>query len=99
MAPRTGTVYLLCLSRPVCPTHPARHYTGWAADLDARLAQHAAGHGARMLAAAAARGISWRVTRTWAGDRALERRLKAWKNGPELCPVCAAARAGKGAGR
>src|SRR5262245_40981016 len=99
MASPTGTVYLLCLSGPVCPSRPARHYTGWAADLDARLAQHASGRGARMLAAAAARGISWHVKRTWAGGRALERRLKAWKNGPELCPVCTAARAGKGAGR
>jgi hypothetical protein len=46
-----------------------------------------------MLAAAAERGISWRVVRTWAGDRALERRLKRWKNAPELCPVCTARRA------
>ena len=99
MAAPKGTVYLLCLSRPVCPSRPARHYTGWAADLDARLREHASGRGARMLAAAAERGISWRVTRTWAGDRALERRLKRWKNAPELCPICTAVRAARGAGR
>jgi hypothetical protein len=99
MASPMGTVSLLCLSRPVGPTRPARHSTGWAADLDARLAEHASGRGARMLAAAAARGISWRVTRTWAGTRALERRLKGWKYGPEWCPVCMAARAARGAGR
>jgi predicted GIY-YIG superfamily endonuclease len=41
-----GTVYLLHFDRPY---KRARHYLGWASDLDARLAQHTAGHGARLL--------------------------------------------------
>ena len=37
----------------------------------------------------AAAGIGWKVVRTWAGDRAFERRLKRRKNTPRrLCPVC-----------
>lgn len=81
-------VYLLHLSGRVHPARPARHYLGSADDLGARLAEHAAGRGARMLAAAAARGLTWEVARTWPGGRAEERRLKGWKNGPELCPIC-----------
>jgi hypothetical protein len=46
-----------------------------------------------LLAAAKARGVGWRLVRTWAApaDRAqrlqLERRLKN-AHGPRLCPVC-----------
>ena len=43
----TGTVYLLHFDRPYAH---ARHYTGWTTDLTTRLADHAAGHGARLLA-------------------------------------------------
>jgi predicted GIY-YIG superfamily endonuclease len=90
-------VYLLHLSKPVNAARPARHYLGSADDLPARLAQHASGRGARMLAAAAARGIGWEVARTWDGGRPLERRLKNRKNAPrELCPLCREARRGGG---
>jgi hypothetical protein len=56
-------------------------------DLDARLAEHRSGPGARMLAAA--------ITRTWPGNRTLERRLQNRKNAPDLCPVCARATAAR----
>jgi hypothetical protein len=95
MAPRGpagGLLYLLHLEAPVNPRRPARHYLGQADDLDTRLAAHAAGRGARKLAAAAGRGIGWLLARTWddPGDKAarlaLERR-KA-RHGPTLCPEC-----------
>jgi hypothetical protein len=35
-----------------------------------------------------AAGITFVVSRTWEGDRALERRLKKRKEGPRLCPLC-----------
>jgi hypothetical protein len=80
------TVYLLCFERPY---HHARHYLGFAEALEARLAAHRAGRGARLLEVIAAAGIGWRLARTWpGGDRALERRLKRWHNGPRLCPAC-----------
>ncbi|MDL4817376.1 hypothetical protein [Actinomadura opuntiae] len=41
-----GIVYLLHFTRPY---KHAKHYTGWTSDLDARLAEHAAGRGARLL--------------------------------------------------
>ncbi len=49
-----GTVYLLHLERPY---QHAKHYTGWTQDLAARLAEHAAGRGARLLEVAGAHGI------------------------------------------
>jgi hypothetical protein len=86
-----GRVYLVCMSRPVCAHRPARHYLGWThagrAPED-RLAEHRAGRGARILAAAAARGIGLAVVRTWDGDRNLERKLKNQKNAKVLCPNC-----------
>ena len=43
-----GTIYLLHFSAKVADH--AGHYLGWASDLDSRLAQHAAGTGARLTA-------------------------------------------------
>ncbi|MGD9101432.1 MAG: endonuclease [Anaerolineae bacterium] len=95
------TVYLLHFDRPYAH---AKHYLGYAADLDARLAQHASGNcvvslpngGARLLQVVAEAGIGWTLARTWLGGRELERRLKRQKNSPRLCPICQAqAQAGK----
>jgi hypothetical protein len=58
-------------------------------NLDRRLAQHREGTGARILAAAAARGIGFDVVRTWPGGRDVERQLKRLRNAPRLCPTCA----------
>lgn len=78
-------VYVLELETPLgSERHSARYYVGWTRDettLDARLRCHACGKGARMLAAAAARGIGWRVV--WfdpEGDRALEKAIKRQRN-------------------
>src|SRR5689334_5353892 len=81
----TGTVYLLHFD---CPYAHARHYTGWTTDLVARLAEHAAGHGARLLAVVKAAGIGWTLARTWTGTRARERALKRQGGASRHCPIC-----------
>jgi predicted GIY-YIG superfamily endonuclease len=66
----------------------ARHYLGYAEDLDARLERHRSGDGARLLAVLKSAGIAWRCVRTWQGDRKLERQLKNRHNAPKLCAIC-----------
>lgn len=82
-----GTVYLLHFSSRY---KHAGHYLGWASDLDARLVEHRAGRGARLVEVVIGAGIAVEVARTWAGDRNLERRLKNRKGAPKLCPLCRA---------
>lgn len=79
-----GVVYLLHFERPY---EHARHYIGWAEDLDARIAQHDAGTGANLVAVVVAAGINFEVARTWNGTRALERRKKN-RGATAICPVC-----------
>ncbi len=86
-APR-GTVYLLHFSAPY---RHAQHYIGFAADLPARLAQHEAGTGARLLQVVAECGITWTIARTWErATRTDERRLKNRGGASRLCPICRA---------
>jgi predicted GIY-YIG superfamily endonuclease len=80
-----GTVYLLHFDEPF---GHARHYCGWASDLHARLAHHAAGTGANLLRHVAAAGIGWTLVRTWPGDRREERRLKRRGGATDRCPAC-----------
>lgn len=80
-----GTVYLLHLDPPY---RHARHYTGWAKDLDARLAEHARGAGARLLAVQLDAGGTFRLARTWAADRNRERSLKRQGGAARHCPIC-----------
>lgn len=80
-----GTVYLLHFDRPY---KHARHYIGWAADLDARLAEHAAGRGARLLAVIREAGIGWTLARTWCGGRVRERQIKRQGGASRCCPTC-----------
>jgi predicted GIY-YIG superfamily endonuclease len=86
------TVYLIHFDEPLGdPDNPrgqARHYLGYADDLEARLERHRQGNGARIMEVVKERGISWRLARTWQGDRTLERKLKNWHNSPKLCPLC-----------
>ena len=82
----TGTVYLLHFDAPF---GHARHYTGWSANLSLRLAEHAAGHGARLTEVVAAAGIGWTLARTWPNvPRAEERRLKNRGGASRRCPLC-----------
>ena len=84
-AGQAGTVYLLHFDQPY---KHARHYTGWTDDLAARLARHAAGDGARLLAVVHAAGITWQLARTWEGPRARERQLKRQGGASRHCPLC-----------
>lgn len=56
-------------------TRGARHYLGYCADgeVERRLAEHRAGKGARITAAASRAGLALVLVKTWAGDRARER--------------------------
>jgi predicted GIY-YIG superfamily endonuclease len=82
----TGTVYLLHLDAP--GIGHARHYCGWTSDLEARLAAHARGEGARLLAVARAAGVGWQLARTWPGTRGRERQLKRQGGASRRCPMC-----------
>lgn len=80
-----GTVYLLHSGQPY---KHAKHYLGWACDLDARLAQHAGGTGARLLQVTRDAGIGWQLARTWPGGRHRERPLRKQGGRTRMCPVC-----------
>jgi predicted GIY-YIG superfamily endonuclease len=74
------------------PYRHARHYTGWTVDLDARLAEHRAVRGARLLQVIAQAGIGWTLARTWEGPPARERQLKRQGGASRRCPICRAER-------
>lgn len=78
-------VYLIHLWTPIAH---ARHYIGTASDVFKRLHAHRAGKGARLLDVANERRISYSVVRQWEGGRDMERKLKARREAPRLCPVC-----------
>ncbi len=80
-----GTVYLLHFSTPY---EHAKHYLGWAEDVQERLREHQAGRGARLTQVVVDAGISLILARVWKGGRTLERALKNLKNAPKLCPIC-----------
>lgn len=79
-------VYLLHFATPY---QHARHYVGWSEQLEARLAHHREGRGARLMAAVSEAGIDFTVARLWQGaDRAFERRLHNAGGKARLCPIC-----------
>ncbi len=80
-----GTLYLLHFSERY---RHAGHYLGWTENLEARLAEHEAGNGARLLQVVKASGISWTLARTWAGDRNRERAIKRQGGLSRCCPSC-----------
>jgi len=87
-------VYLLHFDRlyvpyPGAPLRDcAGHYTGWTENLAARLARHAAGDGARLLAVVHQADISWQLARVWPGRRDRERQLKRQGGASRRCPLC-----------
>ncbi len=80
------TVYLLHFARPF---KHAKHYMGFAEDLNARLERHRTGNGSRLMEVITKAGIDFELARTWPGDRTLERKLKKRKDATRLCPICA----------
>ncbi|MGH8710622.1 MAG: hypothetical protein ACREVA_04800 [Burkholderiales bacterium] len=85
-----SVVYLIHFDRPY---KQARHYIGSAHDLNARLAQHSTGQGARLMEVVKEAGITWTLARTWQGGRTIERRIKNRKEAPALCPICSGQKA------
>lgn len=85
-----GTVYLIHFNRAY---KHARHYLGYSEQFDKRITDHLCGMGARLMEVITNAGIEWHVSRTWPGDRKLERQLKNHHNAPKLCPICAGASA------
>jgi hypothetical protein len=87
-----GVVYLLHFDRPIGdlanPRGFASHYTGWTLDLPARLVDHAAGRGARLMQVVGELGIGWQLARIWTGTRTRERSLKQSGGAARRCPVC-----------
>lgn len=80
------SVYLLHFDKPY---HHAKHYIGYAVNVEERIADHAAGRGARLMAVINEAGITFQVARVWEGaNRRFERKLKRRKNAPRLCPIC-----------
>jgi predicted GIY-YIG superfamily endonuclease len=82
---RLGIVYLLHFDQRY---RHARHYTGWTTDLDARLAAHIVGDGARLIEVIEQAGIGWTLARTWVGTRHRERALKRQGGASRRCPLC-----------
>lgn len=80
------SVYLIHFDQPLAH---AQHYVGSAEDVKARVREHRAGRGARLLQVIQDLGIGWRVVRVWpCAGRAHEKRIKAAGHSPRLCPVC-----------
>lgn len=77
-------VYLIHFDEPF---KHARHYLGYAKNLEKRLEHHRRGTGARLMRAIGPAQISWSVVRTWEGDGNLEQKLKR-QHRRHLCPVC-----------
>lgn len=87
-APNTGimgTVYILHFDQPV---RHARHYRGWASNLEARLGHHADGTGAKLTALAVSLGIGWTLALAIPGDKNLERMMHNVGGAAKICPVC-----------
>lgn len=80
-------IYLLHFSAPVAG---ARHFLGFADDVDRRLAEHRAGQGANLTRIAVERGASLAVVMTVEGDRDAQRNYRRIYKGcfTALCPVC-----------
>jgi len=86
------TVYLLHFASPIGdknnPRGQAQHYIGSTDDLDSRLARHADGNGAAIMAYLSSQQIGFALARTWEGGRTEERKLKNNKKASRLCPIC-----------
>jgi predicted GIY-YIG superfamily endonuclease len=81
-----GYVYLLCFA--LSPYKHAKHYRGWAKSVSARLAEHQAGHGARLTQVLKEHGKRFELSRVWVNKtRHFERTLKQ-RSGSRSCTIC-----------
>ena len=81
-----AVVYLIHFSRPF---RHARHYLGYAENLEGRLTHHKNGDGAKLMRHVTEAGIEWSVVRKWEGaTKTDERRIKNSRHMPRYCPVC-----------
>ena len=81
-----GTVYLLHFSRPY---RHARHYVGFATDLDRRLRQHRKGVSCPLVRCAVAEGIEIFLARTWKEVTVdFEKWLHRGYRKRLVCPIC-----------
>lgn len=82
-----GIVYTLHLDPPL---GHAKHYTGYTdRPLEQRLAEHAAGRGAKLTTAQVRAGGTWRVAAVQPGTYNDENRLK-YCGASRRCPICKA---------
>lgn len=80
-------IYLLHFERPL--RGGAQHYVGTTSrPVEARLAEHRAGRGARLTKRAAKEGVGMVVAGTWPGSRALELRMSRGGHLRALCSIC-----------
>lgn len=67
----------------------AKHYLGYADDIEPRIYAHLHGRGARLTQVAGDAGCTLLLVRVWEGaDRKTERRFKNRSHVPALCPIC-----------
>jgi hypothetical protein len=86
-----GVIYLLHFDRPIGDVANPRGFAShqhWTHDFPARLVDHAAGRGARIMQVVGEAGIGWQLARIWTGTRARERSLKRSGGAARRCPVC-----------
>jgi hypothetical protein len=89
--PAQASCHLTCDKAQQAPARARRNcrqVQQWASDLKARLAEHEHGRGARLLQVITAAGITWKLARTWPGDRKRERELKNMGGASRRCPEC-----------
>jgi len=83
--------HLTCDKGRLAPAKPetnCRKVQHWTLNLPGRLAAHQHGHGSRLLAVAAAAGITFTLARTTQGDRARERAIKDAGGQVRYCSLC-----------
>jgi hypothetical protein len=87
-----GSIYLLHFHRPY---KHARHYTGWAKNVETRVGQHFDGstNSSHLVKAALTAGIGFDIARIWPHKtRNDERQMKLQGGAARRCPICAEAR-------
>lgn len=80
------SVYILHFSTPL---KHARHYVGYAKDVDARIECHRSGTGARITQVCNEQGITYQIARVFKGKgRTFEHKLKRTHKVKVYCPIC-----------